>query len=115
MAPESPVHFRMGGRVISSSRTRKSPPRQHPATVFNPDTRVIFLDLPRETRDQIYGYLLEEEKPIALRMVVRQGAPREIARYNSSRWSRGAPLDALEYTSLLFVNKQVRSSGKTSG
>ncbi|KAF2165060.1 hypothetical protein M409DRAFT_55960 [Zasmidium cellare ATCC 36951] len=115
MSASSTMQVKMGGRVISPSNT--TPPR-HPASVFKPGAKATFFDLPVETRLQIYGYILEEHSPIALTIIRRHGAPREVARRANQRdkhhrgliWNRedriwvAAPPT---YTALIFVNRQV--------
>lgn len=91
--------------------------------MFREGATTTFLDLPTEIRYAIYGCILEEEDPIMLKMISRQGAPREIARYGNHRdiRHRGEVYDASlrqwvpappTHTAIMFVNHQVGSSGR---
>lgn len=93
-------------------------PPPHPASVFKPNANTTFLDLAVETRMQIYGYILQEESPVELKLIFRRGAPREVARYGSQRvkYHRGEVWDAAERkwvpapptkTAVIFINRQV--------
>ena len=77
-----------------------------------------FLDLSVELRNQIYGYVLQEDKPIKIELIRRRNGPLEIARsgvqrdkhhrrqvYNRSK-KAWVPAE-LKYAAIIYVNKQV--------
>ncbi|KAK4505219.1 hypothetical protein PRZ48_003182 [Zasmidium cellare] len=111
------MQIKMGGRVINPSNT--TPPR-HPASVFKPSSKVTFMDLPAEVRMNIFGYILEEDKPITLQLIKWRSRPREVARkgHDRKRHHRGEVYDRSQrawvpapptYTAIMFLNKQVYS------